>query len=602
MRPPVAFPVWFAVVGAFVEVLVLFLKKRRDPLMLLSPDFVWMAPVALLVVVIALVTLLDLLAGRRQGRAMDGFRLFVPTSLVALNLLMLVPGLAHYAAAILAAGVAVQLSRVVLAHPESAGRLVRRTTVWIIGAFLATGAFIWTASAPNTAGAVAKSEEQRRHNVVLITLDTVRAANLSTYGYTRQTTPNLDRFSKRAVVFENAFSTAPWTLPSHASMFTGRWPHELSADHDTPLDATYPTLAEYLRGRGYATGGFVANLKYCGASTGLNRGFVHYEDYARSMGELASSSTLIRTVADNFRVRRLVQNDEHLNRITAADLSARALDWIGAQQDRPYFAFLNYFDAHEPYLPPPPFDRQFGAGRQHGRHSPLHHWLWNPAVRHQTLAESVRQEEIDAYDGGLAHLDAEVGRFLDELDRRGLLRNTLVVITSDHGEEFAEHGVYEHGYSLYRPAVEVPLIILEPWLGRIPPPGRRVSTPVSLRDLPATVVDLLHLSDEAPFPGRSWWRFPNGLGSLIPPPEPSPLLTQVLPSPGQPDWFPSSKGAMSSIVHQGVRYIRNGDGREELYDFVSDPWERNNLVAAPERQQALAEARAALQRVLAGGS
>ena len=602
MRPVVAFPVWLALAGAFVEVLVLFLKKRRDPLMLLSPDFVWMAPIALLVIIIALVTLMELLAGRRRGPALDGFRLFVPSSLVALNLLMLVPGLAHYAAAILAAGVAVQLSRVVLAHPEAAGRLMRRTTVWIIGAFLAAGALIWTASAPNRSGVVARGDGQRRQNVVLITLDTVRAANLSSYGYGRQTTPNLDRFSQRGVVFEDAFSTAPWTLPSHASMFTGRWPHELSADHDTPLDATYPTLAEFLRDRGYATGGFVANLKYCGASTGLSRGFQHYEDYSRSIGQLASSSTLMRTVADNFRIRRLLQNDEHLNRISGAEISARAIEWIDAQQDAPFFAFLNYFDAHEPYLPPPPFDRQFGAGRRHGRHSPLHHWLWNPAVRHRPLDDAVRQEEIDAYDGGLASLDAEVGRFLDALESRDLLGNTYVVITSDHGEEFAEHGVYEHGYSLYRPSVQVPLIVFEPLPGRSVPSHVTVSTPVSLRDLPATIVDLLDLSSGSPFPGGSWWRLWHHLGNFMPAQEDSPLLTEVLPSPGQPDWFPSSKGEMKSLVHQGMRYIRNGDGREELYDFVTDRWERNNLVAAPDRQQALIGARAALQRLLAGGS
>jgi arylsulfatase A-like enzyme len=601
MKPVVAFPVWLALVGAFVEVLVLFLKKRRDPLMLLSPDFVWMAPIALLVLVIALVTLMDLLAGRRGGRAMDGFRLFVPLSLVALNLLMLAPGLAHYAAAILAAGLAVQLSRVVLAHPDSASRLVRRTTVWIIGAFLATGALIWTASGANRADVAARSDGPRRPNVLLITLDTVRAANLSGYGYARPTTPNLDRFARRGVVFEDAFSTAPWTLPSHASMFTGRWPHELSADHDTPLDATYPTLAEFLRDRGYATGGFVANLKYCGASTGLSRGFQHYEDYSRSMGELASSSTLIRTVADNFRIRRLLQNDEHLNRITASEITARAIEWIDARADVNFFAFLNYFDAHEPYLPPPPYDRRFGAGRQHGRHSPLHHWLWNPAVRHQPIDDAGRQEEIDAYDGGLASLDAEVGRFLDALDSRGLLENTLVIITSDHGEEFAEHGVYEHGYSLYRPSVHVPLIILPPLPGTSVHPPRTVATPVSLRDLPSTIVDLLRLGDEAPFPGKSWWQLWHPLGALMPALS-SPLLTEVSPSPGQPDWFPSSKGEMKSLVHRDMRYIRNGDGREELYDFVTDRWERNDLAARPEHQPVLIEARALLQRLLAGGS
>jgi arylsulfatase A-like enzyme len=303
-------------------------------------------------------------------------------------------------------------------------------------------------------------------------------------------------------------------------------------------------------------------------------------------------------VADNFRIRRLLQNDEHLNRITAAEISARALDWIGAQSDAPFFAFLNYFDAHEPYLPPPPFDRQFGPGRQFGKHSPLHHWLWNPAVMHKPFDDAVRQEEVDAYDGGLAHLDAEVGRFLDALDSRGLLNNTFVIITSDHGEEFAEHGVYEHGYSLYRSSVQVPLIILTPFSERSGSPRETVSTPVSLRDLPSTIVDLLHLGDKAPCPGKSWWPLFHLMGEFMQPVETSPLLAEVSPSSGQPDWFPSSKGPMTSVVHQGLRYIRNGDGREELYDFTQDRWERNNLVAVPEHQKALIESRAALASLL----
>ncbi len=596
----VAFPVWLALAGAFVEVLVLYFKKLRDPLLTLSPDFVWMAPLALLTVVVTVVACVSVLGKMWTGRVADSVRLILPSALVALNLLMLVPRLSHVAAALLAAGIALRLSHGVLAHPEAADRLVRRSTPWVTGVFLALGVFVWTSFRVDGAGPVAAAEAPRRPNVLLITLDTVRAANLSGYGYSRKTTPNIDRFAARGVVFDDALTTAPWTLPSHASMFTGRWPHELSADHDTPLDDAYPTLAEYLRDRGYATAGFVANLRYCGTGSGLSRGFGHYEDYPRSIGEVASSSTLVRTVANNFRLRRLIENDEHINRVTAAEVSARALNWIGTQPGVPFFAFLNYFDAHEPYLPPAPFDRQFGPGRQYGQHSPLHHWLWNPAVRHQPFDESARQEEIDAYDGGLAKLDDEVGRFLDTLDRRGLLENTLVVITADHGEEFAEHGVYEHGYSLYRPSVHVPLIIVPP--GVTAGALSRVSTPVSLRDLAATVVDVVGAADRAPFPGGSLARLWQPGGAFTPQTTLSPLFAEVTPSGRQPDWFPSSKGVMTSLVYQGLRYIRNGDGREELYDFTEDRWERNDLSTAPERQAALLEARAAAQRLRAGGS
>ncbi len=594
------FPIWLALVGAFVEVLVLYFEKRRDPLMVLSGDFFWMAPLALLTVVGAVVAVLALVAQMWRHRAVVWLSVCVPSAVVALNLLVLVPGMAHYAAAVLAAGIAVQVTRAVMARPAAAAHLMRRSAVPMIVAFAAFGAMQWHRPA-EVAPPVVDRTTPSRPNVLFITLDTVRAANLSVYGYARHTTPQLERHSRAGVVFAEAHATAPWTLPSHASMFTGRWPHELSADHDTPLDGAFPTLAEYLRDRGYATGGFVANLKYVGAGSGLSRGFSRYEDFSPSIGEIASTSTLVRTVADNFRLRRLLENDEHLNRIAADDLSGRAARWMEAQAGAPFFAFLNYFDAHEPYLPPPPFDRQFGPGRAHGRHSPLHHWLWNPAVGHRPFEEAERQEEIDAYDGGLAHLDAAVGRLLDRLDQQGILANTLVVITSDHGEEFGEHGVYDHGYSLYRTSVHVPLIVIPPRststggaaaTSRVP---AAMSTPVSLRDLAATVVDLAGASEGAPFPGSSLaglWR--DASATTV-----SPLLTTVAPSPGQPDWFPSSKGDMRAMVHEGVRYIRNGDGREELYDRAADPGERTNLATLPEHQQALADVRAALDRLMA---
>ena len=117
-------------------------------------------------------------------------------------------------------------------------------------------------------------------NVLLIVMDTVRADRLSLYGYHRPTSPALEALAKGGIRFDEARATAPWTLPSHASMFTGRWPHELDASWRTPLGTKFPTLAEYLGSRGYATAGFVANVEYCSSEFGLDRGFTHYEDYA----------------------------------------------------------------------------------------------------------------------------------------------------------------------------------------------------------------------------------------------------------------------------------------------------------------------------------
>jgi arylsulfatase A-like enzyme len=431
-------------------------------------------------------------------------------------------------------------------------------------------------------------------NVLFITLDTVRAPSMSLYGYLRSTTPKLEEFAKTGVVFDRALATASWTLPSHASMFTGRWPHELSANLTTPLDGTHLTLAEYLRARGYVTAGFVANMRYCGYESGLDRGFVHYEDYPVSLGAIASSSTLARTIANNFRLRRLIQNDQHLNRKTAEQLNDDVLRWLSHKRERPFFVFLNYFDAHEPYLPPPPFDRKFGPGRRHGNYSPLHRWLWEPAVNYRNMTDENIQEEIDAYDGAVAYLDHHLGLLFDELKKRGLTSNTLIVVTSDHGEEFGEHGLFEHSYSLYRPSVHVPLIISFP---RRMPTNRRIQTPVTLRNLPSTIAGLLDYEDEPPFPSQSLARHWEGVSNHESLQEEL-LLSEANYTTGRPDWFPVSKGDMYSVVFQGKRYIRNGDGQEELYDFLEDPREQNNLAQSEGNRKMLQQYRLFLDEMV----
>lgn len=593
-RTAFALPLWLAVAGGALEVAVLYGRKRANPLVHLSDDLVWMAPLALFTVTALVVAIGVAMARLRGPRPTQALAVFGGAAVVMFDLLLLVPRLAPPAAAVLAAGAAVQISRAALAREAAAWRLIRQSSLWLAMAVVLGGAGLWHSTRPVPAvAAFAGAGSTRPPNVVFITIDTVRAANLSVYGYARPTTPNLEHLATRGVVFDAAFSTASWTLPSHASMFTGRWPHELSVDYDAPLDATFPTLAEFLGSHGYATAGFAANLAYVGRGSGLARGFQHFEDYPRSPGQIASSSTLVRTVADNFRVRRLVENDEHLNRVEAEDLNTRALKWLDRHGEAPFLLFLNYFDAHEPYLPPPPFDRRFGPMRAHGKHSPLHHWLWNPAVGYSNMGDGERREEVDAYDGALASLDARLGEFLDALDHRGLTDNTVVVVTSDHGEEFGEHGVYDHGYSLYQFSLHVPLLIATP--GR-QVHGLRVTTPVTLRDLAATVSELAGFGGQAPFPGASlagWWNDPaEGAPSAG-----SPVVFEVRPSPGQPDWFPSSKGDMTGAIVGPLHYIRNGDGREELYAWTTDPREAQDLAGQPAQQGVLTAARAQVARV-----
>ena len=294
------------------------------------------------------------------------------------------------------------------------------------------------------------------------------------------------------VRFEHVLSTAPWTLASHATMFTGRYPHELSADWLTALDATYPTLAEGLSARGYAAAGFVANMWYCSYETGLARGFSHYEDYPISAAHVMLSSSLGHLLSGTHSLRN------KLSRKSAETVNAEFLEWLNRRRDsRPYFVFLNYMDAHEPYQPPAGFDNIYSTPGDAALIRDL-----NDASASPKLMPEARRAAIGEYDESITYLDYELGRLFTELKRRGRWDRTLVVITADHGEEFGERGLYFHGNSLYRASLEVPLLLRLPG---VVPAGRSIGAQVSLRDLAATV---LALSGGRPeLPGRSLARY-----------------------------------------------------------------------------------------------
>jgi arylsulfatase A-like enzyme len=586
---------WFGVATGLLEVAIIAIRHAFfQPILEVSRDYLWMTPLAA-----SLVTLVPGLflsaASWLTGRNCVVSAIFVGAWVALLNLILYVPGLSRLAAIVLAAGLAASLTRGVASRLDGFILLVRKSLLWLVAIVAVMGVSErgWRATAAARAQSQLPAAATDAPNVLVITLDAVRAANLSLYGYQRPTTPRLAQFAATGVVFDRAISTCPWTLPSHASMFTGRWHHELSADYEVPLDAAFPVLAETFARRGYATGGFVANMRYCGYESGLNRGFVHYRDYRVSLGQIASSSKLCRTILNNFRLRHLVKNDEHLNRKHASVLNREFFNWLSRNESRPFFAFLNYFDAHEPYLPPAPFDTRFGPARARGKHSPLHHWLWNPALGHGDLSQATVDEERAAYDGAIAYLDEQLGVLLDELRSRQRLERTLIVITSDHGEEFGEHRVYDHGNSLYYPSVHVPLVISFP---QVVPPGKRVESFVSLRDLPATIRDLLDWNDEAAYPGDSLVRYWDQ--SVSDKDEDLTVLSEVNHARGHPDWFPISRGDMRAIVFRGMRYIKNGDGKAELYDVRTDPWEQRDLAGDAEYAATLDEGERRLKRMV----
>jgi arylsulfatase A-like enzyme len=576
-----------------------------------NQQFVWMIPVCDVLLFGAVGLLVASTARYRPGIAgWLSWRLY--TALASLMALLAVEGLWASAGAVLACGLGW------CAGPAIEQCVRRRARIARLGsALLGAGLVVLTFTTFAHVTTKESRELARRPpapagvpNLLWIVLDNVRAESMSVYGRDRPTTPNLERLAGAAARFTQARSTAPWTLPSHASMFTGQWCHKLSVDWAHPLDGTYPTLAEYLAGNGYATAGFVGNTYYCHARYGLDRGFARYEDYYEnqtiSLFEVLRSSSLGKCLLQALGFPLRVDDGRSSIRKSAEMLNRDVLSWLDARPgDRPFFVFLNYFDAHSPFIPPQGADTRFGlcaspeARKKEilDRYKRLKHRRSAPGDGPADRIEREATELFrDSYESCIAYIDRYLDRLLDELGRRGLREKTLVIVTSDHGEHFNEHGFLGHGLSLYRGEVHVPLLIFPPSGA----PGTRVvPAPVSLRELPATVVELLGVGDRAPFPGPSLSRFwsPELTG---PPPPHTPVLSEVAkqkrfpPVPG----IPATLGPVRSLVTEGKVYIRNGDGREELYDLLNDPQETDNLVDEAEHRALLPDLRRILGELI----
>lgn len=551
----------------------------------------WMTPASHALLLVPLGLLLSL--GGRLWPRVFGLRvsLFATVTTATFAVLWLFyPALHRVAILVLAIGMGTAVARALAHRTDLVERLSRRVALSGAAVLLVMAVTIhggrWLAERRAVANLPAPAAGAP--NVLVIVLDAVRARNLSLYGYERPTTPVLESFAARGATFTNAWSTSPWTLPSHASMFTGRYAHEFRADATHALERGIPTLSETLAARGYRTGGFVANVSYAGRESGLARGFSHFEDYVITPAELVMSSSLGRFVVLNPGLRRFIGYYDVPGRRTARDIAGAFLQWEAAVDDQPFFAFLNLYDAHEPYLPPDSVAARF-PGPVARRLDQTRYMNVRMAERTQktSMPASEQRAEEAAYDASIASIDAELGLLFQELARREVLDRTIVVITSDHGEMFGEHGLFSHGHSLYRPLLHVPLVIVyRPAVAE----GVRVDSHISLRDLSATVLGLARVSDHA-LPGQPLLPADSSRA-------PSPVLAEVRPAPGMAAHYPAVKGVMHSIEDNGYQYIRDGSGGEELFD-LADSAQVSNLASQADLGSILARLRATLDSVRA---
>jgi arylsulfatase A-like enzyme len=309
-------------------------------------------------------------------------------------------------------------------------------------------------------------------NVVLISLDTVRADHLPVYGYERDTAPALTALAAKGAVFENSYSQASNTVATHGSLFTGRYPfqHRMYG-HGQDLKKEEHTLAEYLGSRGYRTFAITSSVRF-EPTSGYPQGFETYE-------------TLYQ-----------LEKNERSARVT--DL---ALEYAAADAPKPFFAFLHYFDAHAPYAAPEPYRTSWHPGLPAPRPEDTVEFLRRYRAPTTDVDPKVIEYLRALYDGALRYQDESVGRLFEGLERASGGRPTLWIVTADHGEEFKEHGYLTHSFHLHEELVRVPLVMVLPGVIEA---GRRIRAPVQTVDLFLTIAELLGLPVSEELPGRSF--------------------------------------------------------------------------------------------------
>ncbi len=618
---------WCGLVAGLLEAAAIEVRKQffdANQLYGMSRHFVWLLPATNLCLFLAFGVLGcgTILAFGRRGRWI------FDRGLCGLTLLpILLVGLSQiyaFAWLVLVAGVSMRLVPMIERHGPRFGRVVALSFPLVAGVVLvlAAGPFLTDRGLQSQENAQ-PMPAAGSPNVLLIVMDTVAAGHSSVNGYDQATTTTLLDVAERGIRFDAAQAGAPWTLPSHATMFTAQWMHDLGVGWLTPLGNTHPTLAEFLVKQGYATAGFVANTPYAARDSGLSRGFTIYRDYifpkltvfkrtALVNRVLVTATSVLQFLDDQFEVSlagdffQTVRTWLDADRKTAAHVNKELLDWLSdrPQPDRPFFAFLNYFDAHYPYqIPAGRFHRFGGLPADSRQVAMIEHW---GELDKNPLEPEEVQFAAKAYDDCIADLDEQIGILIDRLRKRGVLENTWVIITADHGESFGEHkGVFCHGTSVYQTEVHVPLVILPPG-GK--PVKRVVTEAVSLRDLAATIVDVTGQAKGSPFPGRSLARFWDGSGpaavegsSTV-----EPALAEVISNPNAPgipkdQAIPKPYWPLAALKETDWTYLRREkDKREELFHLKEDAREERNLVSDPAAKGTLERMRAALGRMTGG--
>lgn len=576
--------------AGFIEGMGLLLFQRINwarwgPMMHVSWEIVWISPLVDVTLFLSLALICNVVSRLAPRLPTVRVLVFLLTFFTVYDWLTLTSRLYQRACLLLALGVAVAFTRWCRKRESASLQFWKRTTPWMVAAWALAFTGIQGGKWLDEHNAVAHlpAPTPGAPNVLLIVVDTLRADHVSSYGYTRPTTPNFDRLAQRGVRFDNAISPCSWSLPSHVSLLTGLYQFEHGVGSVQPEPwlgwgnkgmGGFPTLGQALVRRGYRTGAFSANRTYFSRDLGFGRGFVHFEDYFQSPSDAfvralygrefariylkRSEHSLVKRMLRKLGFTSLLDQDAEGSgsyggafgvRKRADGVNREMMDWVDRDRQRPFFAFLNYFDVHDPY----------GGPRAYPKPS------WP------------QQTDVDAYDSGVKYVDDYIGRLMDELSHRDLANNTLVIITSDHGEALGQHHLRTHGNTLYWEQIHVPLVIWYP--GHVAA-GVTVTTPVTNAAIPATIMDLLGAGAQSTFPPsslRALWQ----TGGAPNWPDPLSELARYAISDEDQDartLVPTaSTGAMKSLVTTQWQLITHETMGDQLYDWVLDPAESNNF-------------------------
>ena len=565
---------WFGVLTGIVEGIIFLLCGYIGwdlPRLAISLEIVWIAPIFNAMLFAAIGSALTVQSWFFPRFPLKRLSLTLFTFLAICDWMILIfrTHIHLFSLLVLSIGLAVAITRVLLKRDEALLHFCRRFALWpaVAVALLVLGVQGGFWLHERIAIASLPSASHALPSVLLIVVDTLRADHLYSYGYRRHTSPNIDRIAREGAVFENAFSTSSYTLPSHASLLTGLYPHEHGVEWHRPDGlqiSSIPTLPETLRRHGYRTAAFSANLYWFTRPMGFGRGFIRFEDHFHSLGDMVTR-TLYGSAFERLVLRRMGLEDIPARK-RAADVNGSVLRWIKRDHEKPFFVMVNYFDAHDPYLPPQPYRNLFANSTNSSGIINGHMGRYDPSL----TAEQV-QNEIDAYDGAIAYVDSQIGQLFAELEDRRITDDLLIVLTSDHGEAFGDHGLFRHEHSLYREVLHVPLIFAKS--GKVPS-KTRVKRPVTIAAIPATVMDLIGIKDPVGFPGPSLTRLWETPAAADEWPYP---LAEMKHEPWSLAKYPVTHGSLKSLISAKWHYIKHDKFGTELYDSESDIRQLKNL-------------------------